>query len=246
MKKVVFIGICLIISLLVYPKNINKDKPQLSSISAIISPTLSATASPTPSPFPTAHLINTSFIPQAPFADWSQPWQDACEEASLLTVSYYYLQKNPDLNTIRNDLLSMINYETNQGWGNSINLDQMTIIATNYLKLSSYIIDNPSVSQLKNYLVQNKPIIVPAAGKILFKENAHFKSGGPFYHSLVILGFDDSQQQFIVHDVGTKFGAYYRYSYNLLMESIHDLPDSGNVNEINTGLKKALILQKLI
>ena len=42
--------------------------------------------------YPDKHLIKTIFVPQAPEKNWDQPWQDACEEAALLTVHYYYQQ----------------------------------------------------------------------------------------------------------------------------------------------------------
>ena len=76
------------------------------------------------------------------------------------------------------------------------------------------------------------------------KENNHFKSGGPWYHNLVILGYDDDKKQFTVHDVGTQFGAYFRYSYDTLMKSIHDFPLSLKKEDINQGIPRALILIK--
>ncbi|KKQ68181.1 MAG: hypothetical protein US90_C0026G0005 [Candidatus Shapirobacteria bacterium GW2011_GWE2_38_30] len=50
--------------------------------------------------------------------------------------------------------------------------------------------------------------------------------------------------KFIVHDVGTQFGAYFHYSYDLLIESIHDFPSSGVKEDINSGIKQVLILIK--
>jgi len=60
----------------------------------------------------------------------------------------------------------------------------------------------------------------------------------------VVLGYDDDHQQFIVHDVGTQFGAYYRYSYNLLLNSIHDFPATRKKEDIASGAKNVLILLK--
>ena len=76
------------------------------------------------------------------------------------------------------------------------------------------------------------------------KENKNFKNGGPWYHSLVILGYDDDQQQFIVHDVGTRLGAYFRYSYQILLESIHDFPPSHKKEDIDQGSSRVLLLLK--
>jgi len=46
---------------------------------------------------PDRHLIRTAFIPQSPEKNWDQPWQDACEEASLLNVYFYYQEQKPDI-----------------------------------------------------------------------------------------------------------------------------------------------------
>ena len=120
----------------------------------------------------------------------------------------------------------------------------MAVIASDMFKLNSKIIDNPTIDQIKNYLSQDIPVVVTANGKTLYAENKHFKSGGPYYHSLTILGYDDDKNQFTVHDVGTQFGAYFKYSYSLLMESIHDFPESGKKEDINSGEKRVLILLK--
>lgn len=193
---------------------------------------------------PNKYLIKTAFIEQAPEKNWDQPWQDACEEAALLTVDFYYKNKSSSPEIIRDDILNMIKFEETQDFTKDMNIAQMALVGDKYLNYQTKIIDNPTVEDIKKYLNQNIPIIVPANGKTLFKENTHFKSGGPYYHSLVILGYDDDKKQFTVHDVGTQFGAYFHYSYSLLMESIHDFPKSGIKEEVNTGQKKVLILLK--
>lgn len=193
---------------------------------------------------PNKFLIKTTFVPQAPEKDWSEPWQDACEEAALLTADYYYKNQNPNAPEIKTSILNMINFENKQGWGKDVNLEQMAIIASDYLHYQTKIIDNPNIDQIQAYISQGIPVIVPANGKILYQENKYFKSGGPYYHNVVILGYDDTKKQFTVHDVGTQFGAYFKYSYNLLMESIHDFPPSGHKEDINTGDKRVLVLLK--
>lgn len=198
-----------------------------------------------PSGLPDKHLIKTAFVPQSPEKNWDQPWQDACEEASLLTLDYYYKNiPSADSQTIKNDLSKMFDFETQQSFTHDINLEQMSLVSQEYLGYSAKIINNPSVDDLKKYLAENIPIIAPANGKTLYQENKHFKDGGPYYHNLVILGYDDNTQKFTVHDVGTQFGAYFKYSYPLLIDSIHDFPASAQKEDINNGDKKVLILIK--
>ncbi len=198
-----------------------------------------------PSGLPDKHLIQTTFVPQSPEKNWDQPWQDACEEAALLTVDYFYRNiTSSDPQTIKADLLKIIDFENQQLFTHDVNLEQMSLIAQNYLGYSPKVISNPTIDDIKTYISQDIPVIVPANGKTLYRENKHFKEGGPYYHNLVILGYDDNQQKFTVHDVGTQFGAYFKYSYSLLIESIHDFPKSLKKEDINTGDKKILILLK--
>ena len=172
-----------------------------------------STSEPTSISLPKKHLINTAFVPQAPEKNWDEPWQNACEEAALLTIDYYYQNKSPDIQTIKTDLQSLIKTS------NDIGVSEMS----NYLpQYKPIIINNPTIDNLKEYLAKNIPIIVPTNGKILFKENKFFNNQGPEYHNIVLLGYDDNKQKFTVHDVGTQHGAYFKYSYKLLMESIMD------------------------
>ena len=201
---------------------------------------------PTPTVSLNTYLINTFFTVQAPEGDWRLPWQDACEEASLLITSYYFNDQHPTESQVKDDILAMVSYETKQGWGIDVDIAKMQKIATNYLKLKSTIRTNPTIAELKAELLQGHPVIIPASGKTLFSGNTHFNNFGPDYHNVVLLGYDDTRKQFIVHDVGTRFGANYRYDYKLLMDSIHDLPKNGNVKDILQGPKKVLAIEKLL
>jgi len=191
------------------------------------------------------YLIKTAFIQQSPEKNWDEPWQDACEEASLLTVDYFYKNINSITTEENRDaILKMIEFENTQNFTNDMNISQMVVVAQEYLNYQTKTIDNPTIDDIKKYISKNIPVIITASGKILYEENKHFNSGGPYYHSLVVLGYDDTKQKFIVHDVGTKAGAYFKYSYDLLINSIHDFPDSNNKEDINNGEKRILILLK--
>ncbi len=198
----------------------------------------------TPTPLPSKYLIKTAFIEQAPEKNWDQPWQDACEEAALLTVDFYYRPRSANTQSVKQAILDMIDYQTSIGFQKDVNIDQMAVIASDYLDYKTEIITNPTIAQIKQYLLQDIPVVIPANGKQLFAENRHFNDGGPYYHNLVILGYDDRTSKFTVHDVGTRHGAYFKYSYQLLMASIHDFPDSGRKQDIQTGAKKILLLVK--
>ena len=257
MKKIIIIFSLLI--LLSFPvlffffktKNITSEKleTKITQVTQKVEE-IKETVAPVPtkileSGLPDKHLIETAFVPQSPEKNWDEPWQDACEEASLLTVDYFYKNiSDVDTQTIKEDLLEMIDFEDQQSSTHDMNINQMSFVAQNYLGYTTKTIDNPTADNIKEYIAQDIPIIVPANGKTLYQENKHFSSGGPYYHNLVILGYDDNTQKFTVHDVGTQFGAYFKYSYSLLLESIHDFPESNQKEDINQGSKRVLILLK--
>lgn len=189
-----------------------------------------------------ANTIQTTFVEQAPERNWDQPWQDACEEAGLLTAVYYKKNEKPKTKEIISDLKSIFAYETEQGWGHDIDLAKLANVAQEKFGYKTKIIENPLLGDLLTQIDQKHPIIVPANGKLLYKENKNFKGGGPYYHNIVILGYDKVKKQFIVHDVGTKKGAYFRYSFDLLLLAIHDLPSSGEKKDIQTGAKRVMVL----
>ncbi len=254
MKKYILLSIVLFVSILASTflflkyRHIDKNKIETKIIQTIDKvEEIKSTIAPEPtkileSGLPNYHLIKTSFVPQSPEKNWDQPWQDACEEAALLIAYYYYNQITPDTLQIKEKLLDVINYENKESWGTSINIDKINQVANNFLNLSSEIIKDPTIDDIKRSLVNNRLILIPSAGKILFKENKYFNDGGPQYHALIVLGFDDDKQKFIVHDVGTQHGAYFKYSYFLLMDSIHDFPASNKKEDILNGSKRLLVL----
>lgn len=245
MKRLILLLIfSIFVAFLIFNQKSNVDETQNNSNKISIIPSISPTITKT-KVLNSKYLIKTAFIQQAPEKKWDEPWQDACEEASLLTVDYFYRNiKSVSIEENRDAILKMIEFENTQNFTSDVNISQMAIISEKYLKYQTKIINDPTIEDIKKYIVQNIPIIIPANGKILYQENKHFSNGGPYYHNLVILGYDDISQKFIVHDVGTKAGSYFRYSYNLLMESIHDFPNSNKKEDINNGKKRILILLK--
>ncbi len=89
---------------------------------------------------------------------------------------------------------------------------------------------------MKNELAKGYPIIVPMAGRDL--GNPYFSGEGPWYHALVIIGYDKTS--FITNDPGTRRGEHYRYKYDVLMNAIHDW--TGVKENIRDGRKVALVV----
>lgn len=179
-------------------------------------------------------LLDVPFIIQAPDGNWDNTHEEACEEASLIMIKNFIDKKSISTSSGDSQMLDMIDWETKKGLPISITLNQLNSIAREYYNLDSgRIVTNPTLDQFKKELADGKPIILPAAGKVL--ENPNFRNGGPNYHMLVIKGYD--KNGFITNDPGTKKGEGYRYSFSNLIESMHDYDSS----DILLGQKAFLV-----
>ncbi len=82
------------------------------------------------------------------------------------------------------------------------------------------IVENPTVEDLKAELDTKRPIVVPVYAPLL--HNPFYGPEGPDYHVLLLVGFDDAKQEFLVNDPGTRNGKNLRFSYETLLNAIHD------------------------
>lgn len=106
----------------------------------------------------------------------------------------------------------------NFGYFESTTAKQTAEMAKKFYGLNYKLIENPSVEDLKDELREGNVVVMGMAGREL--GNPHFTPPGPFYHMLIIRGFDETG--FITNDPGTKYGKDYHYSFSTLMFSARD------------------------
>ena len=180
--------------------------------------------------------LDVPFTSQAPWADWQMPFKEACEEAAILMVHYYYQNKELNKDAATDEILAMVEWQAEK-WSGHFDLTaaSTTEMIKGYLGYKKVeIIDNPTIEQIKNLLNQKLPVIIPAAGRSL--NNPYFKDPGPLYHMLVIKGY--TEDKFITNEPGTKRGHNFLYDQTGLMEAIHDW----QTNNILAGAKKAIVI----
>ncbi len=186
---------------------------------------------------PNSINLNVPFVVQAPFADWKMPYQEACEEASLLMVAGYLNGKKAyTQEEIKKEIDNLVVYQEKlYGSHKDLNLTETGELAKNYWQLSYKIISDLDIDKIKSELSKGNPVIIPAAGRLL--GNPNFRGEGPIYHMLVIKGYHNDY--FITNDPGTKNGENYVYTTDKLLSAIADL-----VENALTGPKVGLILSK--
>lgn len=172
-----------------------------------------------------AKTLAVPFTSQAPVGNWSQPWQDACEETALIMVDYFYTNKTFTVAKAQKSILETIKIKEKY-IGKSLDESAQTVtnLINNFFPFEALMQENPTIEQIKLEIDNGYPVIILAHGKYL--RNPNFKNGGPDYHSLVISGYDDEKKEFITQEPGTRKGLDFRYSYDTIMDAIHDyLPD---------------------
>lgn len=190
---------------------------------------------------PAEVFIDVPFIVQAPFANWDVPYDEACEEASIMMVHAFY--QNQTITT-QEQMKTAVDSIIFWGQENLSHFDTTSEESSRYLtdKLGYsedevHVIYDMTIDDMKAVLAKGIPIIVPAAGREL--GNIYFQNPGPIYHMLVIVGYDGDE--FITNDPGTRRGEGYRYDQNILYSAIHDLTD--DIEQISTGRKAMIVVQ---
>lgn len=158
------------------------------------------------------------FASQAPLSNWDSVHEEMCEEASMVLTSVFYNHQGLTNQSMEDALQKVLAWETKNGYSVDVDAGETVKILGDYFGLSAKLETNVTVDRLKYELSLGHLILVPAAGREL--HNPNFTGLGPIYHMLVIRGYDD--KNFITNDVGTRKGNGYKYSYQTLIDSIHD------------------------
>jgi len=178
------------------------------------------------------------FISQAPTGNWDAYFKEACEEASVLMVHAFY--EGLHMNKADAELeLVRIGEEETRLFGSPIDTDLVQtahFADVLYGYKDSTVVENPTIEQIKEFLENGEPVIVPTAGRLL--QNPYFHQPGPVYHMVVIKGYTKNGF-FIVNDPGTKHGQSYLYIYDVLMSAMHDWRQDG---DILSGVPRVLVL----
>ena len=181
--------------------------------------------------------IEVPFSPQAPHANWDAPYQEACEEMALIMGIYFLQGKELTPEIADREIKDLVKWETEHGYPEDVTLEQLNQIGCEYYKVcTNYVINQVRTEVIKEQIAKGNPVILPAAGRRLL--NPYFSGDGPWYHMLIVKGYD--RNEFITNDPGTKRGKGYKYKYDRLVNAIHDW--TGVKEEIEKGQRKMMVV----
>lgn len=172
-------------------------------------------------PLPSEANLDVPFMSQAPKSDWSLPYQEACEEASVIMVDAYYRGiEKISIDEATKAINSLVDYENKTlGFYKDTDAQDTAAFIKGYFKYADVlVVPLTDITQIKRAVANGFPVILPADGKLL--KNPNFRNGGPPFHMIVVKGY--SKEGIITNDPGTRKGADYVYDPAVLMNAAHD------------------------
>lgn len=198
-----------------------------------------APAAPGATGLPPKVLIEVPFFVQAPTGNWNMPYQEACEESSIIMLHHFLAGTAVTPAEADQEILDMVEWENAQfNYSADITIAEAKQVAEDYYKHTGQLFYDFTIDDMKRLLADGRPIIVPLAGRDV--GNPYYSGQGPWYHMLVVTGYDGNY--FITNDVGTKRGHNYRYPQQRFFDAIHDW--TGQKEDIRNGRKAMLVLEK--
>jgi hypothetical protein len=166
------------------------------------------------------------FILQAPGAKWGNPiFQDGCEEASML-MAMGWVRNTESVAAAKaaTDMTTLAGFEVKRfGYHQDVSLPEIVSILWEYFQYDrALLLEDITLSDIRQELSDGNIVLAPTFGGGL--GNPFFTPPGPITHMLVLTGYDKSTKEFIVNDPGTRRGENYRYTEDILFESLWAYP----------------------
>lgn len=180
------------------------------------------------------------FIMQSPFSKWDFFHNETCEEAAALMVQMFYQQKTELTKREAEDaIVAITEWEKEHlGFFEDTTAEETAQVMREFLNLpGATAVMDVSMEDIKTEVAAGRPVIVPAAGKLL--PNPYFRNGGPRYHMVVVKGYTQDGR-FITNDPGVGRGKDFLYKFGDLYNAMHDWVKDG---DILTGGKAMIVVR---
>ena len=190
----------------------------------------------------TVLIAGVPFTVQAPYGEWSDPiFQDACEEASVVMASAWVNGTDLTKESAKKDIEILATLQKKK-FGHSVDtsIEDTTWLLQQFSAQGSATVERKvTIERMKAVLAEGNIVIVPTDGRKL--GNPNFTAPGPPRHMLVVIGYDDTTEEFIVNDPGTRKGEGYRYAQAVLYDAILDYP-TGKHAPVTSTVKVMIVV----
>ena len=182
----------------------------LAALAVILIPVFPVTAQGRPQ----ATILNVPFVMQVPLGNWSDSRQQyGCEEASIImAMAWVRSEVNLPGNTINKeeavrDIINMAEYErVIYGFHEDTSAQDTARLMKEFYRYNNVEVkENISVEDIKMELSKNRVVLIPFNSRLT---GMPIYKNGPVRHMVVAVGYDDKNDEIIVHDPLFSNGAY--------------------------------------
>lgn len=182
----------------------------LTALAVILIPLFPVTAQGRPQ----SVILNVPYVMQAPFGNWNDRRQQyGCEEAAIvMAMAWVRSATNSPTDTIfkeeaLRDIINMSEYEkVIYGFFEDTNAqDTARLIKDIYQHQNVEVKENISSETIKQELANNRVVIIPLNTR---ETGMSVYSNGPIRHTVIAVGYDDKNDEIIVHDPIFSGGEY--------------------------------------
>lgn len=169
--------------------------------------------------------LKVPFTSEVPNGNWVKPWNNACEEASIIMTEGYYFGYETMSKAVAIKNMTPLFKIQDKIFGSNADTDakRTAKLINDYTDATASIKDKPTIEEIKNELDEGRPVIALLNMKNIVNKFHRFRAGGSYYHVLVIIGYDETTKEFITNDNGNATtGAGYRFKYQDIMKNLHD------------------------
>ena len=189
---------------------------------------------------PETFLLAVPFTDQAPTGRWDR--NEDCEETSIAMAHAYFEGNREDKLTIalaQEYIGRLRKWEAaNIGYNADTGAYATSSMAEGTFGMTVRQIRDYTEDDLKKELSKNHVVLLPVNARLL--GNPTYQESGPFYHMIVVRGYDTSG--FIINDPGTTQGNGIFYSFETLKKASADWNNSAKI--MDSTIKIALILSR--
>jgi len=170
--------------------------------------------------------LGVPFVTQIPDGRWVKPYSEACEESSIVMIDAYYAGETGTIGskTSKQRMQPYFDYQ-NELYGDNDDSDAWRTADMVYSTARNFraeVVEYPTMNDIQTELRAGRPVMTFHHGYSLQNKLIPFSDTPSSFHVVVLVGYDDSRKQFIVHEPGMREGGFYRYDYDVIMNSMTD------------------------
>lgn len=159
--------------------------------------------------------VGATVLQEVPFTThgiggWIEPWNDyAAQSVTFMAMKWVYDQEIYSAAEAGDTMLDM------DAFLGYIEIpspeDVLRLFHEYYSYENAYLLENPSAESIKEQLDKGRIVILPVNAQFL--DNPYFKQPAATDHMILVIGYDESTEEFIVHDPGVTNGWQFRYGF---------------------------------